>query len=95
MITSNERAVLKKLVDSGVSDEISTLSCRKQLEGLVLTKRIVERVEKIVEYTPVAAINKWKWVKRLQDKGLIEVDNTNQWKPTVRLTEEGKKQINL
>lgn len=94
MITTNEKAVLEKLVSSGVNKEPTLLSYRKQLDGLVLEKRVVQRVEKIVKYKPTAAINKWKWIKKLERKGLIEIDNTDRWKPIVKLTEEGQKQIN-
>jgi DNA-binding MarR family transcriptional regulator len=86
----NEVAVLEHLVQNGVTKEVGKFSIRKQLAGVKLSRKVVERIEKHIEYTPLNAMSFHNWVKKLVAKGLIEVDNTDKWNPTVRLTDKGE-----
>jgi len=88
ILTENEQAVLEHLVESGVSDQKTTFSMRKQMKGLTLHKKVIEKKIKRVPYKPTNAATQLKWLKKLEAKGLIELDYSDRWKPQVRLLQK-------
>lgn len=88
-LSENEEIVFKKLLESGVSSEESRFSMRKQLTGLTLKKRIVERKVKFVEYSPENPMTMYRWIQKLQKKGIVNVDITDKWNPKIQLTQIG------
>jgi len=95
ILTENEQAVLEHIIKSGVSEEKKVFSMRKQMKGLKLHKRVVEKKVKFVPYVPTNAATHLKWLKKLESKGLIELDYTNNWKPEIKLTQIGTEQIKI
>lgn len=88
----NERVVLQHIKNAGVGRELVPFSVRSQMDNMVLKKDKIVRVSE--EYVPKTMVSKLSWVKRLRDKGYIEVDYTNRFKPKVALTEAGEKLLN-
>jgi len=90
VIEENEMAVLRRLIKSGVTKDVSSFSIRKQLGGVKLKAFRVVRKEVLKTYTTHNAMTLHKWVKQLAERGLVVVDNTHHRSPTIRLTDEGE-----
>lgn len=85
ILTENEQVVLDHIIKSGVSEEKNIFSMRKQMKDITLHRKIIVKKVKRVPYVPVNAATKLKWLKKLEAKGIIELDYTDKWKPQIRL----------
>lgn len=88
----NEYLVLKHLVKRGVTEEMAPFSMR-QHGDVTIEKRRVKMVEEMVPFKIKTQLSFQRWMKRLQEKGLIEVDYTNKFQPKVALTKAGKESL--
>lgn len=86
---TNEQLVLKRLMEEGVTTEMKHFSMQHNLDDLIIQKRRVKRVEVMVPVKLKTMTSKTKWVRKLRDMGLIEVDYTNMWNPKMAITEKG------
>jgi len=93
-LEKNEEILLKKLNKHGLTDEMKPFSIRKALHHIVLTRRRVRKIVRHEEFIVSTHVTKLKWMEKLRNKGLVEVDYTSKWEPRVRFTEEGIKELN-
>lgn len=91
-LLKNEEVLIRKLEKSGLTGEMQRFSMNKALHHVVLKRRRVTRSVRWEEYIVSQRRTKDKWVNRLKEKGIIEVDYTDKWNPKVKFTELGKEE---
>lgn len=92
-LEKNEEVLLKKLRKSGLTDEMAPFSIRKALHHVVLTRRRVRKIVRHEEFIVSTLVTKVKWMNKLKEKGLVDVDYSDKWNPKVKFTEEGKQAL--
>lgn len=89
----NERAMLVQLAKNGVTTDFTAFSMQNQMDDLVLhrERNIVTKV--MQPYRLKTMLSRQRWMKKMKEKGYIEVDYTRQFHPLVKLTEKGSEAL--
>jgi hypothetical protein len=90
-LEKNEEVVLRKLKKHGLTENMQKFSMTKALHHTVLKRRRVKRRVVWEDYIVSTRITKEKWIHRLREKGIIEVDYKDRWRPKAKFTELGKR----
>ena len=86
---TNEKLVLQRLLEEGVTTELKHFSMQHNLDDLIIHKRRVKKVEVMVPVKLKTMTSKTKWVRKLREQGYIDVDYSNNWNPRMAITEKG------
>ena len=89
----NERAMLVQMAKNGVTGEFTPFSMQTQMDDLVLhrERKVITKV--MQQYRLKTMLSRQRWMKKMKERGYIEVDYTNQFHPLVRLTEKGSQAL--
>lgn len=92
-MNKNERAMLVQLAKNGVTTEMTPFSMHAHMDDLVMHLEVNVITKTMKPYRLKTMLSRQRWMKKMMERGYIEVDYTNKFKPLVRFTEKGSEAL--